>query len=86
MASDHLPVLMTFHDPTPFRIVSLQITNQLLHVQWRAFSGDNYAIQASSNLIFWSLANPSITATGTTMSWSTGISGSRQFLRVLRLD
>jgi endonuclease/exonuclease/phosphatase family metal-dependent hydrolase len=86
IASDHLPVLMTFNNPAPFRMVSIGATNQWLQLQWQAFPGSEYSIYSSSNLASWLLVNPGLTSTGAVMSWTSQTSGPRQFFRVLRLD
>ena len=88
IASDHLPVLMTFNNPynIPFHITSVNVTNHLLQLRWQASPGREYAIESSSNFIFWSLVNPSVTATGTTMTWTYNAIAPRQFFRVYRAD
>ena len=88
IASDHLPVLITFNNPynTPFWITSVNLTNQLLQLRWQASPGRDYTIESSSNLVFWSLVNPSVTATGATMTWTHDAIRPRRFFRLYRAD
>ena len=85
VASDHLPVMLTFNPPS-FRIVSMTVSNQVLGLHWPASPGREYAIYSSSNLVAWSLASPGLTSTGATMYWTSDASGPRRYFRVRRLD
>jgi endonuclease/exonuclease/phosphatase family metal-dependent hydrolase len=56
IASDHLPVLMTFANPynTPFKIVSLARTNLSVTLQWESQTNRTFTVEASTNLLSWS--------------------------------
>jgi endonuclease/exonuclease/phosphatase family metal-dependent hydrolase len=55
IASDHLPVLMTFANPfnTPFKILSLARTDQNVTLNWESQKNRTFNIESSSNLISW---------------------------------
>ena len=86
-ASDHLPVLMWFHnpyDPVP-RLASVTASNQFLNLNWRTTTGRTYRVEASTNFANWSAASPDLLASTTNQSWSAPRNGPRQFFRVQRL-
>ncbi|MBI3849523.1 MAG: immunoglobulin domain-containing protein [Verrucomicrobia bacterium] len=87
VASDHLPVMMVFNNPylTPFQIVSINVSNQLVTLNWEAISNRQYRVDVSSNLVDWVSLADSQTATGTNFVFSTNVTDSPQFFRVLRL-
>lgn len=55
IASDHLPVLMTFANPfnTPFKFLSIARTNQSLTMKWESQKNRTFNLEGSSNLISW---------------------------------
>ena len=55
IASDHLPVLMTFANPfnTPYKLVSITRTNLTVTLKWESQNHRTFNIEASSNLISW---------------------------------
>lgn len=57
IASDHLPVLTVFNNPfnTPFKLVSVARTNQNITLQWESQNNRTFNLEASSNLINWTL-------------------------------
>jgi endonuclease/exonuclease/phosphatase family metal-dependent hydrolase len=86
-ASDHLPVLMSFHnpyDPAP-RITSLTPSNQFLNVSWLAVTGRSYRVETTTNLLTWSAATTNLFAATTNLFATIPRATSRQFLRVQRL-
>jgi endonuclease/exonuclease/phosphatase family metal-dependent hydrolase len=86
-ASDHLPVIMSFHnpyDPAP-RITTVTASNQFLHLTWQSVTGRTYRVETSTNCANWSAAGSNLLATATNQSWSIPRAGLRQFLRVQRL-
>lgn len=86
-SSDHLPVMMSFGNPyaTPFRMLSVSLTNQNLTLAWEAISNRQYRVEASSDLNDWSVFAASLTATGASQSFSTNVAEPARFYRVYRL-
>ena len=86
-ASDHLPVLMVFHNPydTPYRLTSITASNQLVRLTWQATPGRQYLVESSSNLLSWTALSTNLTATATNASFSTSPAGGAQFFRVYRV-
>ena len=86
-ASDHLPVIMSFHNPydTLFRFTSVTPSNQFLNVSWQATTGRTYRVESSTNFITWTSNSPNLFAATTNLSWSVNRNISRQFLRIYRL-
>ncbi len=83
-ASDHLPVIMFFHnpyDPAP-RIVSAVPSNQFLQLNWLASTGRFYRVESATNLPAWSVVTTNLFAATTNMSVAIPRSAPRQFLRI----
>ena len=55
VASDHLPVLMTFANPfnTPYKFVSIAMTNLNLTLKWDSQNNRTFNVEGSTNLISW---------------------------------
>jgi endonuclease/exonuclease/phosphatase family metal-dependent hydrolase len=55
IASDHLPVLMTFANPydTPYKFVSIARTNQSVTLKWESQNNRTFNVEASTNLTAW---------------------------------
>jgi endonuclease/exonuclease/phosphatase family metal-dependent hydrolase len=87
IASDHLPVVVSFHNPydTVFRFTSLTPSNQFLNVSWQTTTGRTYRVEVSTNLTTWTSNSPNLLASTTNLSWSLNRSTARQFLRIYRL-
>ena len=85
-ASDHLPVFMVFANPfnTPFRLLSLGLTNQLLSLKWETASNRQYHLEVSSNLATWTSWVTNLTATGAAITFSTNSPEAVKFFRVRR--
>ena len=85
-ASDHLPVFMVFGNPfnTPFRLLTIGVTNQIVSLQWESASNRSYNIEVSSNLTAWTPLATSLTATGANFTFITNVPGDVQFFRVQR--
>jgi endonuclease/exonuclease/phosphatase family metal-dependent hydrolase len=85
-ASDHLPVFMVFGNPfnTPFRLLTIGMTNQIVSLQWESASNRSYNIEVSSNLTAWTPLATSLTATGANFTFITNVPGDVQFFRVQR--
>lgn len=87
VASDHLPVLMEFANPydTPFRLLSIGVTNPVVTITWQSTAGRHYRVDASSNLASWTAVATNLTATGPTMSFTTNSATATRFFRVYRV-
>jgi endonuclease/exonuclease/phosphatase family metal-dependent hydrolase len=85
-ASDHLPVLMVFHNPydTPYRLTSITASNQMVRLNWESTAGRQYQVESSSNLLLWAALSTNLTATGTNSTFSTSAKGHPQFFRIYR--
>jgi endonuclease/exonuclease/phosphatase family metal-dependent hydrolase len=86
IASDHLPVFMVFANPfnTPFRLLSLGWTNQLVALKWESTSNRQYHIEVSSNLAVWAPLATNLTATGADFTFTTNVPGDLKFFRIRR--
>jgi hypothetical protein len=85
-ASDHLPVFMVFGNPfnTPFRLLTIGMTNQIVSLQWESASNRSYNIEVSSNLTAWTPLATNLTATGANFTFTTNVPGDVKFFRVYR--
>jgi endonuclease/exonuclease/phosphatase family metal-dependent hydrolase len=85
-ASDHLPVFMVFGNPfnTPFRLLTIGMTNQIVSLQWESASNRSYNIEVSSNLAAWTPLATNLTATNTDCTFTTNVPGDVRFFRVYR--
>ena len=85
-ASDHLPVFMVFANPfnTPFRLLSIGVTNQIVSLTWESTSNRQYHVEVSSNLTAWTPFMTNLTATGTNFTFATNVSGDVKFFRIRR--
>lgn len=89
-ASDHLPVLMTFANPfdTPFKLLSIARTNQNVTLKWESQNNRNYNIEASTDLVVWTLfaANLATTTTNATYAFtSNNVPDRIKFFRIYRV-
>jgi len=85
-ASDHLPVRLVVNTlpGTPFRLTSISLSNQVVTLIWESANGQQYRVDASSNLTAWMVLASNLTASGTNYTFSTNASASRRFFRVHR--
>jgi endonuclease/exonuclease/phosphatase family metal-dependent hydrolase len=85
-ASDHLPVMMTFANPfnTPFRLLSLGVTNQIISLKWESQNNRVFNIEASTNLTTWTPLATNIATTTNTFVFTTNLTDSAKFFRVYR--
>jgi endonuclease/exonuclease/phosphatase family metal-dependent hydrolase len=85
-ASDHLPVFMVFGNPfnTPFRLLSIGMTNQIVSLQWESASNRSYNIEVSSNLAAWTPLAMNLTAPDVDCTFTTNVPGDVKFFRVYR--
>jgi endonuclease/exonuclease/phosphatase family metal-dependent hydrolase len=86
IASDHLPVFMVFANPfnTPFRLLSLGLTNQIISLKWETASNRQYHVETSSNLAAWTPWVTNLTATGADFTLTTNVADDLKFFRVRR--
>jgi len=86
IASDHLPVFLVFANPfnTPFRLLSLGVTNQLVALTWESASNRQYHVEVSSNLAAWTSLAANLTATGADFTFATNVLGDVRFFRIRR--
>jgi len=87
IASDHLPVFMVFGNPfnTPFRLLSLGMTNQIISLQWESAGNRSYNVEVSSNLTAWTPLATTLVATGANFTFTTNVPGNAKFFRVYRV-
>ena len=85
-ASDHLPVFMVFGNPfnTPFRLLSIGVTNQIVSLTWESASNRQYHVEVSSNLAAWTPLVTNLTATGADFTFATNVPGDVKFFRIRR--
>jgi endonuclease/exonuclease/phosphatase family metal-dependent hydrolase len=85
-ASDHLPVLMIFNNPydRPFRVTSIRQAAGSVTLSWETASNRQYRIESGIDFGSWRTVATNLVATGNSLSWTTNVSVSREFLRVYR--
>jgi endonuclease/exonuclease/phosphatase family metal-dependent hydrolase len=85
-ASDHLPVFMVFGNPfnTPFRLLSIGVSNQIVWLKWESTSNRQYHVEMSSNLTVWTPLVTNLAATGANITFSTNVPGDVKFFRIRR--
>jgi len=89
IASDHLPVLMIFHNPfdTPFKLLSIARINQVVTLQWESQINRNFSLETSTDLFSWTPLATNITATTTSsplVFTHSNAADEKQFFRVYR--
>src|ERR1035437_2120386 len=89
-ASDHLPVLMTFANPfdTPFKLLSIARTNQNVTFKWESQNNRNYSIEASTDLVAWTLFATNLATTTTNANYaftSNNVPDRIKFFRIYRV-
>jgi hypothetical protein len=85
-ASDHLLVFMVFANPfnTPFRLLSIGVTNQVVSLKWESTSNRSYHVEVSSNLAAWTPLATNLVATGANFTFTTNVPGDVKFFRIRR--
>ena len=85
-ASDHLPVFMVFGNPfgSPFRLLAIGRTNQIVSLQWESASNRSYNIEVSSNLTAWTPLTTNLIATNASFTFTTNLPDSAKFFRIYR--
>ena len=86
--SDHLPVLVVFHNPydAPFRITSRAFSNHVAQLSWESAPGRQYSVEVSSNFLAWLPFATNLTASTTNISWTGSVFAPAQFFRVRKQD
>jgi endonuclease/exonuclease/phosphatase family metal-dependent hydrolase len=86
-ASDHLPVLMYFANPyeSSFRLLSVAVADGEVSLQWEAVSNWVYGVEVSTNLAAWLPLVSNLTATGTSLTFTTNAPAGQEFFRVYRV-
>jgi endonuclease/exonuclease/phosphatase family metal-dependent hydrolase len=84
-ASDHLPVVMVFNYPDPPLQVGLTLSNAALVLRWPALIGRNYQVEASGDLVNWTVADSNLVALTSPQTWSTSATATSRFYRVVRV-
>jgi len=87
IASDHLPVLMTFANPynTPFRLLSFGVTNQTVTLKWESQNNRIFNLESSTNLTTWTPFATNLTTTATHATFTTNLTASPKFFRLYRV-
>lgn len=86
VASDHLPVLMVFHNPytQPFALTTLVRTQQQTLVTWQTVPGQSYRLENSADLTNWETLTDNLLATNGSFTFSTNLPMPAEFFRVQR--
>jgi hypothetical protein len=84
VASDHLPVLMTFANPfaQPFRVTSFARTNAAVTLQWQSVPGGIYRLESSTSLTAWTALATNLLTTNYSGRISTNASDAARFFRL----
>ncbi len=84
VASDHLPVFMSFSNPYlhPIRVTALNYTAPNLSVNWITVPGGRYRVETSTNLVGWTTLASNLTAASGSHTFTTNISGNPRFFRI----
>jgi endonuclease/exonuclease/phosphatase family metal-dependent hydrolase len=89
IASDHLPVLTVFKNPfdTPFKLLSIGVTNQNITLNWESQNNRSYDIETSTDLFSWTqfAANILTTTTNSPFTFTTNnVASPIKFFRIYR--
>jgi endonuclease/exonuclease/phosphatase family metal-dependent hydrolase len=84
VASDHLPVLITFANPfaQPFRVTAFRRAGQTVNLQWESVPGGSYRVEASTNLVNWTSVATNRLTTNYLGAFSTNAVEPVKFFRV----
>jgi hypothetical protein len=81
---DDVGVTALSTEPPPYKILSFTLANQTATIQWETVASQLYSIQASPDLSAWTTIETNLLATGTSLTFSTNVSGNPQFFRIHR--
>ena len=86
-ASDHLPVMMYFANPyeSSFRLLSVAAVEGNVTLQWETVSNRVYGVEVSTDLTAWLPLVSNLTATGTSLTFTTNAASGQEFFRVYRV-
>jgi endonuclease/exonuclease/phosphatase family metal-dependent hydrolase len=84
VASDHLPVLMTFNNPfyKPFNTTSFSRTGTNVSLNWQSVPGQTYRVEVSTNLTAWTALATNLMATNYSVAFTTNSTSGVNFFRV----
>ena len=88
VASDHLPVLLTFANPfnAPFKIISIARTNQSVTLMWESATNRSFSVEASTNLVQWTALASNLFAARTNFNFATNnVADPINFFRIYRV-
>lgn len=87
VASDHLPVLMTFNNPydKPFQLLSFTRNDLTVTLNWQSVPGQPYRVESSTNLTTWSALANNLVATGSTVTYATNLNDVARYFRIYRM-
>jgi endonuclease/exonuclease/phosphatase family metal-dependent hydrolase len=87
VASDHTPVLAVFKNPfnTPFRLLSVSVSNSVASLRWEAAAGRQYRVESSSNLVAWTSLATNLVATGSVFTFRTNLGAAASYFRIYRV-
>jgi hypothetical protein len=84
IASDHLPVLITFRSPRsdPFRILSATTADGFVRLRWQAQPGRRYRVDVSPDLGEWKSLEGQIETRSAVGIWNSPMRFSQRFYRI----
>jgi hypothetical protein len=68
----------------PYKILAFTIQNQNATIEWETVATQLYSVQASPDLSTWTTIESNLLATGSSLTFSTNVSGSPQYFRIHR--
>jgi hypothetical protein len=85
-AADHLPVFLSFRDPSnvPMAIRGPTVSNEVATLRWTTIRGERYCVESSLNLAAWQSAVANLVATTNELSVQIPAVGANQFFRLAR--
>ncbi|HZL43622.1 MAG TPA: endonuclease/exonuclease/phosphatase family protein [Verrucomicrobiae bacterium] len=86
LASDHLPLIVSFNNPydKPFRIINITRNESGMGVRWESVPGQKYSVEESGDLRTWTAICDEVAASESTCDFTAPAEPGRCFLRVRR--
>ncbi len=85
LATDHLPVMAVFNNPySPFPILSGTSGGGVVTLRWQSQVNARYRVEASANLLAWTIQASNLVAAATNYTWSNTRNDGARFYRVVR--
>ena len=83
-ASDHLPIMMTFHDPDDVSEPNLAISknDDLVNLRWSTLEDSINRLESSPNLKEWNIVEDELLSTSGTIDYSSTTTAERLFFRL----